>query len=181
MNVLRTGSIGLLVSLVLGCDTGQLPVDSSLEVSPSERKLVVSSQRTEDGLCVFNPESYIDYPFVARISGPDGSPIGGSSLRIYLSFGENTFSGIPVMALYEDRNGNGVVDADTELASSADDDLATLKTDDVTGQTAFLVRANISCPYQGELFIYGDGVSATATITIEDRTASTGTDAEEGG
>ncbi len=180
MKVPRTVALALVAGFLIGCDSEQLPANSSLDIAPSERKLIVDSVTQPDGSCIYNPESYIDYPFVARLTGPDGSPLGDAALRVYLSFAENTFSGLSVMALYVDRNGNGVVDADTELVSSADDDIAILKTDEVSGQKAFLVRANTSCPYKGEIFVYGDGVAASANIVIVDQNVASEMQSEEG-
>ena len=154
------------IGLLGACDSGQLPVGASLSVEPSERSFLVEPNVQEDGTCVINPSLFIDMPFVLRLSGPDGSPIGDADVSAYLDLASNTFSGVPVLALFEDRNGNGIVDADTELVSNFDDDLAVVQTEDISGDFTLLVRANTSCPYRGELFVFTDGVTATANIEI---------------
>ncbi len=155
-----------VLALHSGCNSEQLPVNASLVISPEQRSYEIADNRNEDGSCFIDPEYHIDMPFVVRLAGPEGSPIGGVTLEAYVSLASNTFSGYPVLSLYEDRNGNGIVDADSELVSNVGDDLASLRTDDVSGSYSLLVRANLSCAYRGEVFVFGHGVSASASIGV---------------
>ena len=88
-------------------------------------------------------------------------------MSVYLDFAANNFSGFPVMALFDDRcgNGNGVVD-DFELVSDVDDEIAVVKTDFFGGDRPLLLRINVSCPFRGEVFAFIDGVSGRATIDV---------------
>lgn len=165
MHIYRSRALGLVVLLLGACDRGQLPSDAVLTVSPDERKLLISEVQNAEGACLFDPGLFIDWPYVVNLTTEQGSPIRDASVRVYLDYAQNTFSGYPVMALYEDRNGNGVIDADTELISSANDEIAVFDTNDA-GDQVFLLRANISCAWSGEVFVYVDGASATAHIDI---------------
>lgn len=156
----------LLLPGLIACSGEQLPVDAQLSISPVERSYDIAETLDANGRCVINPELHIDIPFIVHLTTVEGSPIGDVELRAHLSLAENTFAGYPVLALYEDRNGNGVVDADTELVSGSDDGLATFRTDEISGGHALLVRANVSCAYRGELFIFGNGVTAEARIGV---------------
>lgn len=168
------GTIGASAILAIACSSEQLPVDAALSMTPEERRVEIVEYRDADGRCTFDPNRFVDLPVLMRLRAGNGSPIGGAAVRVYVDFAANTFSGYPALALYEDRNGNGVVDADAELASDADDAIATVRTDD-DGAHALLLRVNISCPYRGEVFAYVGGVGAQASIEVSAR-ASVGPD-----
>lgn len=159
--------IALLVLLSACFNEQQLPPGAALSISPTERTLNVADRRDEDGVCIIDPESYIDWAIVLQLTDDNGSPIGERSVRVYVDFGENTFSGFPVMALYDDRrgNGNGLVD-DFELVSGNDDDIAIVNTDKFGGDRELLLRINTSCPYRGDVFAFVQGVTASSTFEI---------------
>lgn len=156
----------IAVLAVMACSSEQLPLDAELTISPNQRSFEIDANAGAGGACVINPDVFLDIPFVVSLRNGEGAPLGDMPLQAYLSLAENTFSGYPVLALYEDRNGNGVVDADSELVSGADDYLARFRTDRLSGSHALLVRANVSCPYRGELFVFGNGVTAEAGIEV---------------
>lgn len=145
----------------------QLPVGATLQISPSERTLTIVDPTDENGQCFINPDNYIDWPVVLQLTDSSGAPLGQQKLSVYLDFAANTFSGYPVMALYDDRRGNsnGVVD-DFELVSDSDDDIAIVNTDTYGGDRPLLLRINISCPFRGDVFAFADGVSASASIEV---------------
>ena len=159
---------GFLVALLaLGaCSNEQLPVGATLDISPQARDIAVVERRDADDRCVFDPDNHVDLPVVLALRDGQGSPIGDAELTVYVDFAANTYGGFPVLALYDDLNGNGVVDAETELVSGEDDGVARVRTRRYSGERALLVRANLSCPYRGEMFAFVDGVSATATIEV---------------
>ena len=167
---MKKGTYGFLGLAAMGlfsaCDSGQLPVDATLSVMPESRSLIIQPNLQADGSCVIDPGSFVDMPFVLNLRGPNGSPIGDADVSAFLDFAGNTSSGTPVLALFEDRNGNGIVDADTELVSDVDDDLAVVQTDDVSGDFTLLVRVNTSCPFVGDLVVFSDGLLDTATIAL---------------
>jgi len=157
--------LGLFLNACAGED--QLPNGATLSISPQERTLNVSSQIDPNGNCLIDPENTIDWPIVLQLSDSAGSPIGDSTISVYTEFGENTFSGFPVMELYDDVNGNrnGLVDED-ELISGADDDIARVDTSEFGGHRELLLRVNISCPFRGEVFAFIQGVTASSTLVI---------------
>lgn len=159
---------GLAAALVaLGaCSSGQVPVGATLDISPEARSIDIVERRDADDRCLFDPDNHVDLPVVLALRDGQGSPIGDAELTVYVDFAANTYGGFPVLELYDDLNGNGVVDAETELVSGEDDGVARVRTSRYAGERALLVRANLSCPYRGEMFAFVDGVSATATIEV---------------
>jgi len=91
-------------------------------------------------------------------------------MSIHLDLAANTFSGFPVLELYDDRNNNGVIDAPEELVSDNVDEGFETKTDSDKGDKFVIVRVNLSCPYRGTLgaFIEG-GVFNSIGISVEER------------
>ena len=87
-------------------------------------------------------------------------------MSVYVDFAANTFSGIAVLSLFDDLNGNGVVDEDVELVSAKDDSIARVKTDKWTGARSLLLRVNLSCSFKGEVFAFTGGVTGRAAIEV---------------
>jgi len=148
----------------------QLPAGAELSISPPERTLNVFDRTDENGFCNIDPDSYIDWAIVLQLTDANGSPIGERSVRVYVDYGANSFSGYPVMALYDDRrgNGNGLVD-DFELVSGIEDNIANVNTDKYDGDRELLVRVNTSCPFRGDIFAFVQGVTASSTIEVAAR------------
>ena len=168
---MRTSVIPLatLCALALtGCNPEQLPNDASLTISPGESKITVSGVEDRGEGCRIDPNVYLDVPFVIALRDGQGAPIGDAELLVHASYTANFFSGYPVMALYEDRNGNGVVDAETELVSGTDDGVARVKTSRYGGEHVLLLRKNLSCPYRGHLHASIDGVHAAVPVEVVD-------------
>ena len=165
-----SAALSFTTLLLVGCDAvhqDQLPVGATMSIAPSERTLTIDAFTDEEGTCFIDPDRYIDWPIVMALTTSDGAPIAHQDVRVYVDYGANTFSGYPVMALYDDRQGNsnGVVD-DFELVNDTDDDIAIVKTDRYGGDRELLLRINISCPFRGEVFAFVDGVSAMSTIEV---------------
>ena len=148
------------------CSSSQLPVGATLDISPPARSIDIVERRDAEDRCLFDPADHVDLPVVLALRDGQGSPIGGAELTVYVDFAANTYGGFPVLALYDDLNGNGVVDAGTELVSGADDGAVRVTTSRFAGERTLLVRANLSCPYRAEMFAFVDGVSATATFEV---------------
>jgi len=161
----------LLCAVSLGaCGGGeQLPVQSSLSIVPAERTYTMVEYRDAEGRCLFDANRFVDLPVVLALRDAGGAPLGGVDVDVYVDFADNTFGPFAPLALYEDRNGNGVVDADTELVSGEGDEIARVRMDAVQGNRALLLRANLSCAYRSELFAYVGGVTARASIEVSAR------------
>jgi len=161
-------AVSALLALLSACSNEQqLPPGAVLTITPSERTLNVADRTDENGFCVIDPELYIDWAVVLELTDDNGSPIGERSVRVYVDYGANTFSGYPVMALYDDRrgNGNGLVD-EFELVSGAEDNIANVNTDKFGGDRELLVRINYTCPFRGDIFAFVQGVTASSTIEV---------------
>ena len=166
---LRVGMLCAVLTLLTACEQEQLPVGAELSISPETRTLRIADRSDADGNCFLDANSYIDFPIVLRLTNSEGSPLADAQVSVYLDYAGNTFpvTSTPVMALYDDRRGNnnGVID-DFELVSGPDDDIARVNTDYYGGDRPLLIRINTSCPYQGEVFAFTDGVTAMTSIDV---------------
>ena len=166
----RTSGLAAIAGVLMlsACDTEQLPVGAELKISPDTRTIDIVEQRSARGSCLLFKEHYVDLPLVLALTDAQGSPIGGTDIRVYVDFAANTFSGFPALALYDDREGNsnGVIDGDSELISDANDAIATVRTGRFGGDRVLLLRVNVSCGYSGTVFAFADGVTASSSITI---------------
>ena len=165
---IRTLTAAVLAGLLLaGCSTDQLPLGSTLRISPEDRNIRIVEFLDENGACIFFDNNFVDIPVVITLIDAQQSPIGDAEVSVYLDFAENTFTGVPVLGLFRDLNGNGVIDDDAEFISGIDDPIATVRTRDFSGDSTLLLRVNLSCAFRGEMFAFVDGVTASATISVE--------------
>lgn len=169
-----------------GCDTGQLPPGATLSIAPDTRRFVIVERLDADGRCVHDPDHHVDEPLVISLRDAQGAPIGDAEVRVHVTFAENTYSGRAALALYDDANGNGVVDAESELVSGADDALARVRTSRYGGERVLLLRVNLSCGYRASVLAYAEGTVGLASVEVVDESpeepAADSTDggAEEG-
>ncbi len=170
---------GLLFVLVIsGCANDAVPTNATLRITPESHATTVTEQRDSNERCLFQVSNYVDIPVLLQLTTADGSPIGDVDIDVYADFAANTYSGYPVLSLYDDLNGNGVVDAPAELVSGPDDDIARVKTGTWTGARALLLRVNLSCAFRGEVFAFTGGVSGRASIeVIADNTSTAASNA----
>ena len=159
-------ALGAIAGLAAGCGGEQVPTDARLSISPAERTIRITERRDADGACRTDGSRFVDVPVLLSLVAANGSPIRDAEVSVYVGFAANTYSGHPVLSLYEDRNGNGVVDADTELASAATDSIARVRTDS-DGAHRLLLRADIGCPYKGEVFAYVGTANASSSFAVE--------------
>lgn len=155
--------------LISGCDSGQQPADTTLTLTPSNRSFEIVQQVNEQNQCLFNPEFYQDVPLLFSLASGQGTPIGEADIGVYVDFSANTYSGLPVLQLYEDNNGNGVVDEESELVTGIDDPAFNMRTERYSGEHLMLLRINLSCPYRGQVFAYSGSASATMLVEISVR------------
>jgi len=165
VHLVRIVTFAGLASLV-ACSSGQLPSGATLAIEPSARSFEIVERLDEEGRCRFVDGQHTDLPLLFALRDAQGSPIGDADVSVYADFAANTFAGFPALALYEDRNGNGVVDAETELVSGRADAAVRIDTDRFGGNGTLLLRVNLSCPYKGEVFAFAGGVSAAADIEV---------------
>lgn len=157
--------VGLCLILLSGCDSGQIPADSSLVISPDERRIAirVGYDPTTDSCQTVN-FPYLDVPVLVSLVDAQTSPIGGISAFISADWsGPTTSSFAPVTLLY-DFNSDGVVDSETEQVSAADGRVFEKETDDQTGDVHLTLRLNLSCPYRGEITAISGGLYASSSF-----------------
>ena len=161
------GYTTLLLSVVLsGCGGGDpVPPSSTVLISPSSIKWEISAKPTP---CPVNSNVFIDHTIVISVLDTNNSPLGSVDIRVVTDLTGNTFSGLPVLNVYDDKNGNGVVDDPAELVSSNTSPAFMTATDRYTGTKTILLRVNLSCPYKGNLHVYAG--AAYSNINIEVKT-----------
>ncbi len=160
-----------VLALICGCSSSgegsnPLPNDAEVRIQPGALEFEITEQLDDDGNCLFDPDFYIDQFMTVSVTGAGGSPIGGADLSVSVDFGGNSFSGLEVMQLFDDLNGNGVVDEDAELVSGAGDPLFRTATAEFTGEKMLILRLNLSCAYRGSMQAMSDGFVGRAQIDV---------------
>lgn len=160
----------ILAAILGACSGGSgdnpLPVNTSINVSPQGETFEIEENMDENGNCQFDLNRYIDQYITISVRNGQGSPIGRANLSISVDYGSNSFSGFPAMQLYDDLNGNGVVDDPAEYVTGADDPLFRTETAEFTGEKVVILRLNLSCSYAGSLNVFSDGFSGMAEFDI---------------
>ena len=168
MKISRKNLLLIVIATLLGmsCSNDVVPVNARLVITPESRTINIIEQQDVDDRCLYDAANYVDLPIVFLLTTDNGSPIGDTSMSVYVDYAANTFSGIAVLSLYDDLNGNGVVDEDVELISAKDDSIARVKTDKWTGARSLLLRVNLSCSFKGEVFGFTGGVTGRAAVEV---------------
>lgn len=152
---------------VLGaCSSDQLPDGATLAISPADWTWEIGERLDDDGRCRIDPERHVDLPMLLTLRDAQGSPIGDAEISVYATLAGNTYAGFPVLALYDDRDGNGVVSGDEELLSVAGDPVAVVHTDRYGGDRALLLRMNLSCRYRGSVIAFSDAASVIGSFEV---------------
>jgi hypothetical protein len=168
---LATGITIVLAAMmmIIGCNSGQQPADTALNLTPSNRSFEIVQQVNEQNQCLFNPDFYQDVPLLFSLASGQGTPIGEADIAVYVDFSANTYSGLPVLELYEDNNNNGVVDDESELVTGIDDPAFHMRTEQYSGEHLMFLRINLSCPYRGQVFAYSGSASASMLVDVSVR------------
>jgi hypothetical protein len=169
---------GFVTSLMLtatvllgGCNTSssdQLPPNSEVRVNPETLEWTIANN---NGVCNYNAGFYEDHTISIMVVNESGNYIPDAPLKVSLDLTSNTFTGIPVMALYHDENSNGIAE-DHELVSDTTSDIYEARTDPHTGTKYLIVRVNLSCAYKGTLYAFSDGFMGTLSISVEEQTTN---------
>lgn len=172
-------SVFLLSLLFSACNNSndQFSPGTNVSITPTSFTWTVTELLDNQGQCIFYPDDYQDNVMVVTVSDPNDRPIGEMKLELYLSPSNSTSNPIlsnqHVFYLYDDLNGNGVVDHPEELVSgSGDPILYETETEKYHGTKAIIVRTNTSCGgYRATLHAYagnGYGAMEINTQTEED-------------
>ena len=161
-------ALSLLSSLFTACGTDQqLQPGSSVVIDPAVRDIEIVELLDANGLCIFSEDNFLDSPVAIRVLDSTGGPVGNADLTVYTDWSGNTFpNGFEALKLYEDRNGNGVVDDPAELVSGASDAIFRTETDEFNGDKLLLLRINLSCGYRGQVYAISDGITGGMDIQI---------------
>lgn len=165
----KTTTAAALAATLLACNDGSdnpLPAGATINISPTSKSFDIVEDRDEEGNCIFDVNNTIDQYVTIAVRSQQGSPIGQADLAISLDFGANSFSGLPVMELYDDMNGNGVADGPEERVSDANDPLFRAHTEEYTGERVVILRLNLSCAYRGSLNVMSDGFTGTGNYEV---------------
>jgi len=158
----------LCLGLVSGCQSNtsdQLPPNASVKVSPEQLEWTIPNN---GGVCNYDPNYYQDETVSIMVLNESGTYIPDAPLTVHVDLSANTFTGTPVLAIYEDRNGNGVADGVSELVTDTDSGVYDTHTHDVTGVKYIILRVNLSCKYSGTLYAFSDGYLGTLSIVVKE-------------
>ena len=163
----RILAIGVLLLLGACSNTDQLPVDTQVSIYPQEKAFVISAPpEGEIDFCFMTDGIYQDVPLLISVSNGEGTPLGGVEVGVYSDFGGNTFNGANVLELYQDLNGNGVVDGPSELVNGSGSGVYKAKTHEYNGTTQLFLRMNLTCPYEGEVYAFVGPVGQTMAASV---------------
>lgn len=152
--------------LLMACDTGQLPPGASLSVTPAARRFEITALADSRGACHYDPASYQDIPVLVALRDAQGSPLTRAGLLVHADYADNVFTGLDVLNLYDDSNGNGVIDGASELVTGKDAPPFTTYTGRYTGERHFWLRVNLSCPYTGEVRVIAGPLTGQLRIEV---------------
>ncbi|HHJ14802.1 MAG TPA: hypothetical protein ENJ79_10605 [Gammaproteobacteria bacterium] len=162
--------LGLLVQAgVSGCngdaDDETLPPGTTVLIQPAGREFRLGSElRDAAGNCQYGVV-FQDIPVLVSVLRSDGAQISEAPLRFALDFSGNTFTGQPVLQLYDDRNGNGIAEPG-ELVSDFDDPLYRTRTEAFSGEKLMLVRVDLACTFEGTLTVVSGAFLSEMTIQV---------------
>ena len=160
--------VAMTVEALCACNSStssQLPPNASVKVNP---ETITWKIPNNNGVCNYDPNFYQDQTISIMVENESGTYIPDAPLNITLTLAANTFSGTPMLALYDDRNRNGVPDGPSELVTDTDSGTFDTSTDDVSGYKYVILRINLSCPYTGTLSAFSDGFLGSTSITVEE-------------
>jgi hypothetical protein len=167
-------AILILVFLLTACgaDKTQLPPNAKILVTPSTKEwnIISNIQTDADGneFCSIVEDFYQDEFITILVTDSQGRAIGDIELVISLNLSGNTYSGYPVVELYDDLNGDYIPDPE-ELVSGSDDPLYRTTTDYYAGSKNLIVRMNLSCTYRAQLGVFADGLSGSANFEVKEQ------------
>lgn len=148
-----------------GGDEHPLPVGATLELNPTDINWEIAPR---GGICNFDPAYYNDHLINLALTNKDGQPLGEVEVSLALDLSAATFTGPALLALYDDRNSNGVPE-DDEMLTSSDAAVVKVKTGRYDGARQLWLRVNLSCAYKGTLVAYAGPASASASIEVVER------------
>lgn len=163
--VLVLSGLFLMTACGGGSDEAQIPPGANVTVTPNQKSWEIEPSFDPNNQCIVFSDFYQDELFVVNVQDSQGRAIGDADLIVSLNLTANTFSGLTVVELYDDQNGDLIPDPN-ELVSDINDALLFTKTDEYNGSKNLIVRMNLSCPYRASLMVVADGISASADLQV---------------
>jgi hypothetical protein len=175
MNIKQLWPILLISFALSACNSSddQLPPDTQVIVSPSSYTWTVNEYLGTDGECIYFEDVYQDTVVQISVLDIQNRPIGEVDISLYLSPSNSTsppeFDNEYVFYLYDDFNGNGVVDHPQELVSGTGDPiLYEAETEKYHGTKTMIIRTNTSCGgYRATLSVFAGTASGTMEIITQ--------------
>lgn len=164
-NAAVTVLAALLLASCGAADENPVPPGATITLSSSDYKWEIDAV---DDPCFINPDYYHDHLINIAVLNSSSLPVGDVNVHLTLDLSAATFSGNPVMGLYDDLNGNGAREPE-ELVSTDGGGAYTIKTNQYDGSKAIWVRVNLSCPYRGTLSAFSGAASASMEFSVEER------------
>jgi hypothetical protein len=149
-----------------GADESPLPIGATVQIDPNQIDWEITQEYLdEDGRCrdLF---IYNDHTFSVSVTNQNGSPLGDVKLRIVATQAGNS-SNIPFVRLYEDYNGNGVIDHPAELVTGSGMPAYETKTERYTGHKFFMARVNLSCEHRVTVWAFAESAVGSTTINVK--------------
>lgn len=143
-----------------GGDEDPVPPGASVTINPQD----IEWDITPSAVCVEG--IYNDHTLAITVQNDNGVPLGEVDLLISADLAANT-SAFDLIRLYDDVNGNGVVDHPQELVSSNGSPAFFTKTDKFSGTRTLLVRVNLSCTYRGNVNVFAGSAFASTSINVQ--------------
>lgn len=163
-------SMGALLALQ-GCggeSENAVPAGSTVKVTPEEISWEIPNN-TENGLCAYDPNNYVDQTISISVLNGAGQPLGDIELTIALNLSSATYSGTAPVQLYDDQNGNGVPDHPQELVSDENSGVFRTSTGKYSGTKFVMVRTNLSCPYKTSLYAFAGTTAGKTDIVVVEK------------
>jgi hypothetical protein len=150
-------------------DDDALPTGTSVQINPASQSFDINESRDASGNCRFG-ELFQDIPVLITVldTSGTGGVISEVDLTFSLNFSGNTFSGESVLKLYDDKNGNGVVDDPQELVSDFGQPQFTTKTAEFSGEKLMFVRMDLACAFRGTLFVVAGPALGMMELEVND-------------
>lgn len=164
-NVAATVLAAITLAACGAADENPVPPGATITLSSSAYEWEIAPV---DDPCLVYPDYYNDHLVNIAVLSSSNLPVGDVNVHLTLDLSDATFSGTPVMGLYDDLNGNGAREPE-ELVSTDGSGAYTVKTNQYDGTKAIWVRVNLSCPYKGTLSAFSGAASTSMEISVTER------------
>lgn len=174
-------TLWVLVTVLVGCGASEggggnpVPVGSSVVINPPSIAWDITAPPPPPESCFPDDPAlvtYNDHTLAISVVNSNNVPLGDVEIRVVASLAGNTYAGIEVLKIYDDRDGDHVVDDPDELVSSNTSPAFVTRTARHTGEKYILLRVNLNCTYRGNVYVYAGTAYGSAEIQVQEISAS---------